>query len=70
MYVKSSQGNSIYLYWAPIGDAAHRRVHYVFEKTEVTVLARENGFSCIIYTNDAGNKISGWVASEYLVYEY
>ena len=70
MYVKTEKGNHAYLYWAPIGDRDHRRAHDVPEGTEVTVLAREKGFSCIIFMKNDSIPISGWVSSEMLVYNY
>jgi serine/threonine protein kinase len=70
MYVKSYLGNSIYLYWDASGDPSHKRSYSVFEKTEVRVLARENGYSCIVFTSDDGHPVSGWVASENLVDSY
>ncbi len=70
MYVKSSKGHSIYLYWSPNAKNEYKRNHFVYEAAEVTVLARENGMSCIIFYNDAGAPISGWVVSSNLVYNY
>lgn len=69
MYVKSGRGHSIYLYFAPTGYEEHRRSHYVYEGWEVTVLAREGNFSCIIYSGEDGTQFCGWVYSKYLVYE-
>ena len=70
MYVQTEKGNHAYLYWAPIGDRDHRRAHDVPEGTEVTVLAREKGFSCIIFMKGGSIPISGWVSSAMLVYNY
>ena len=69
MYVKTSRGHSAYVYWAPIGDADHRRNHYVYEGDKVTVIARENGYSCIIWISE-GISFDGWVSSDLLVFEY
>lgn len=35
-----------------------------------TVLAREEGFACIIFMKNNSIPISGWVSSEMLVYNY
>lgn len=70
MYVKSGKGHSIYVYWKAQGKDEYRRKFYLYEQDEVTVIARENGFSCVIFTAKDGEEHIGWVGSSLLVYEY
>ena len=70
MYVKSKNGNAIFVYWNPKGDDQYKRGFTLPEKTEVVVLARENGFSCCTFTLSNGKRYIGWLASNLLVYEY
>lgn len=70
MYVKSTKGQGIYAYWAPDADEGYRKTDAILEATEVTVLARENGMSCIIYINERDHQHAAWVNSERLVYDY
>ena len=64
-YVKTKYGNSAYLRNAP-DNSAIERSKTVKEGEEVTVLARENGFS-LVKTKD---ERLGWVKSDLLVDEY
>ena len=69
MYVKSEKGHSIYVFFTSSGGEANRRKnYYCYEGDAVTVLARENGMSCVIFTAGNGETHIGWVASKYLVY--
>lgn len=70
MYVKSGKGHSIYVYWKAQKGDEYRRKYYLYEQDEVTVIARENGFSCVIFTTENGEEHIGWVGSSLLVYEY
>ncbi len=70
MCVKSTKGQGIYAYWAPDADEEYRKTDAILEATEVTVLARENGMSCIIFINQRDHKHAAWVNSERLVYDY
>ncbi len=70
MYVKSTKGQGIYAYWAPDADEEHRKTDAILEETKVTVLARENGMSCIIFINQRDHQHAAWVNSERLVYDY
>lgn len=70
MYVKSGKGHSIYVFWKANGAEEYRRSFYLYEKDEVTVLARQNGFSCVVFTDANGVSRAGWVNSAYLVYVY
>lgn len=70
MYVKSTKGNSIYVYWNSNGADEYRRRFLAYEADEVTVLARQHGFSCIIFEDRNGNEQIGWVNSDLLVYQY
>ena len=70
MYVKSERGSSIYVYWKDNGASEYRRRFVVYEADEVTVLARQDGFSCIIFKDQNGNDQIGWVNSDFLVYQY
>ena len=70
MYVKSERGSSIYVYWKDNGASEYRRRFVVYEANEVTVLARQDGFSCIIFKDQNGNDQIGWVNSDFLVYQY
>ncbi len=69
MYVKSGKGHSIYVYVSSTGGEANRRKnYYCYEGDAVTVLARENGMSCVIFVAGNGETHIGWVSSKYLVY--
>ena len=68
MYVKSEKGHSIYVYYAPKATESNRRSFFAYEGDEVTVLARENGLSCILFPDANGNTHVGWVNSQHLVY--
>jgi len=70
MYVKSYSGHSIYVFYKANVDEQFRRRFYLYEGDEVTVLARENGLSCVIFTASDGEEHIGWVNSANLVYEY
>ncbi len=71
MYVKSEKGDSRYVYWKSQRQDEYRRKNYfIEEKAEVTVLAREKGSSCVIFTDLDGEQRIGWVNSSKLVYEY
>lgn len=69
-YVKSRNGNAIFVYWKAKGGDEYRRGFTLPEKSEVVVLARENGFSCCTFTLSNGKRYIGWVATELLVDEY
>lgn len=70
MYVKSTKGQGIYAYWAPKTDEEYKKIDAILEATEVTVLARENGMSCVIFINQRDHRHAAWVNSTRLVYEY
>ena len=70
MYVKSEKGHSIYVYFAPKVSEDNRRSYFAYEGDQVTVLARENGFSCVLFPDSYGNMHVGWVNSKHLVYVY
>ena len=63
-YVKTQYGNRAYLRYAPEEESDHDE--FVKEKDQVTVLARQNGFSLVI----TENRLIGWVTSGVLVYRY
>ena len=63
-YVKTQYGNRAYLRYAPEDESDHDE--FVKEKDQVTVLARQNGFSLVI----TENRLIGWVTSGVLVYRY
>ena len=69
-YVKSNKGHSVYVFGDASGDHSHLRSLYAYEKDEVTIIARRNCYSCILFTTPSGKKASGWVNSNYLVSEY
>lgn len=70
MYVKSTKGHSINVYWKSQAKEEYKRPFYAYEADPVTVLARENGMSCVIFTIKNGIRHVGWVASSLLVYQY
>lgn len=71
MYVKSDKGDSIYVYWKSQRKEEYRRKNFfIEEKAEVTVLAREKGSACVIFTDVDGEQRIGWVNSSKLVYVY
>ena len=70
MYVKSDKGHSIYVYFAPKVSESNRRSYFAYEGDEVTVLARENGLSCVLFPDSYSNIHVGWVNSKHLVYVY
>lgn len=69
-YVNSKKGNAIYVYWMPDGKDEHKRGFTLPEKTEVIVLARENGFSCCTFMLSNGKEYIGWVGTALLGDEY
>lgn len=69
-YVKAPKGHSIYVFWKPNGSDSYRRKYLLYEADEVTVLACEDGFSCVIFTSNDGKRNIGWVNSDLLVSEY
>ena len=65
--VKPPKGNSIYVFWNANGPlATSKRPFYLYEGDIVTVLAREKTRSCVICTDQNGNKQVGWVSTNYL----
>ena len=70
MYVNAPKKHSIYVYWRANGDSAYLRGSYYFlsHGSEVTVLAREGKFSCVIFTTKNGKEHIGWVYTSELVY--
>lgn len=63
-YLKTRHGVRAYLRYGPYEDSGY--YSYVYEQAEVTVLARQNGYS-LVKTTD-GN--AGWVTSALLVDSY
>lgn len=63
-YVKSTRGNCIYLRYGPSLDYDYFKK--INDNVEVTVLARQNGFSLVKVTDG----VAGWARSELLVDEY
>ena len=63
-YVKTKHGVCAYLRYEPSSDSDY--FDYVYEKDEVTILARENGFSLVKVTDG----VAGWVTSSVLVDSY
>ena len=51
-------------------DEEYKKIDAILEATEVTVLARENGMSCVIFINQKDHRHAAWVNSTRLVYEY
>ena len=70
MVVRSEKGHSINVYWKASGEEMYRRQnYYIKEGAEVTVLAREGAFSCVIFTGTKDQKQHiGWVVSSLLAY--
>ena len=70
MVVRSEKGHSINVYWKASGEEMYRRQnYYIKEGAEVTVLAREGAFSCVIITGTKDQKQHiGRVASSLLSY--
>ena len=70
MVVRSEKGHSINVYWKANGEEMYRRQnYYIKEGAEVTVLAREGAFSCVIFTGTKDQKQHiGWVVSSLLAY--
>ena len=65
--VKAPKGNSIYVFWNAGGAlSSSKRPFYLYEGDIVTVLAREKTRSCVIFTDQNGNKQVGWVSTNYL----
>ncbi len=69
-YVKSRQGHSLYVYWQSSLDDNVKRSMYVYERDAVTVVAREDNASCILFIDNDGVKRAGWVPTKYLVDVY
>lgn len=63
-YVKTKHGVRAYLRYEPKEDSDY--YSYVYERDEVTVLARQNGYS-LVKTTDG---MAGWVTSSVLVDSY
>ena len=66
-YVQAPGGRTVYTYYAPFEDANRRKNDLLYEGTEVTVLARENGMSCVTYQNGL-HRYAAWVKSTNLAY--
>lgn len=66
-YVKAPKGHSIYVFWNPDGGEKYRRKYLLYEGDEVTVLARQGDFSCVIFTSQSGEQQIGWANSACLV---
>ena len=67
MYVRSTYGYRIYIIADPTKAPEERAViGYANEQEACTVIARRNGFLFVI--TESGQR--GWVAAEYMVYEY
>ena len=63
-YLRTRHGVRAYLRYEPSADSGH--YDYVYEGAQVTVLARENGYS-LVKTNDG---MAGWVTSSLLYNKY
>lgn len=61
--VHAPHAEAVYFYWAPKADQDHRRPFNILENTTVTVLARENGLSCVITEDKRGRIVSGWITT-------
>lgn len=69
MYVKPQNGYSIYVYFRAQAGQSNRRKYVLYEDDEVTVIARQSKFSCVIFTTKEGEEHIGWVGSNLLSYE-
>ena len=67
MYVNAENREGVYEYYDTVRDPA-QKLRTIPHGLQVTVIARENNCSCIIYYMN-GNKYASWVGSDRLVYE-
>ena len=69
MYIRNAEhpGRAVYCYNRPIAQETYR-IGSIADGTEVTVLARRNGLSCVIYQDGTRIK-AAWVTSTRLAYE-
>ena len=67
-YVKAPKGNSIYVFWNPDGGESYRRKYLLYEGDEVIELARQGGFSCVIFTSRFGDQQIGWANTDFLIW--
>lgn len=65
--VKAPKGVAVYFYTAPKAEKEYRRSFNIEDGAIVTVLARENGLSCVITENSRGTMVAGWITSTNLV---
>ncbi len=69
MVVHAPHAVGLRMYSAPVANKELRRPFIIQEGAAVTVIARENGYSCVITENNKGNVVSGWLNSNHL-YDY
>ncbi len=68
MYIDAYKGHSVYVYKWPNSQSAKMPVAY--HGIKVTLLAEEEGFTCILYHTDDNSLRAGWVASSNLTWYY
>ncbi len=69
MYINTSGGHSVYAYKQPKNDKS-QIMPYAYHGIRVTVLAEENGYSCVLYHSDANELRAAWIVSEYLSWSF
>ena len=68
MYVDASKGHSVYVYKWPNSQSGKMPVAY--HGIKVTLLAEQEGFTCVLYHTDENTLRAGWVSSANLTWYY
>ena len=64
-FVQLEALDNIPVYWDP-DNTSRKRMYVLYDNDMVTVLAEQNGLSCVIFTDTAGQQQIGWVSSTFL----
>ena len=70
MFVNASKGNSVYMYKSPWADKSNRLMDDAYHGSKVTVLANENGLSCILFTTQSNKQRAAWINSANLSWDF
>ncbi|MBR1456616.1 MAG: hypothetical protein IJ594_05595, partial [Oscillospiraceae bacterium] len=70
MYINAGKGHSVYAHKQPGTKNNEKYMPFAYHGSQVTVLAQQNGFSCVLYHSDDNALHAAWVVSDYLSWDY
>ena len=70
MFINAPRGNSVYMYKAPRADKSIRLIDDGYHGVKVTVLANENGLSCVLFHTQSNKLRAAWINSANLSWDY